>query len=82
MTVSFGYRMRYSGKQVVSTAYETQNAFQGRPSTNPDAFPIIYYPAVTYHDFRLDISPPGKFKFYMGVDSAFDKLPTVRPAGQ
>ncbi len=73
--LNFGYRMRYIGKQTVAGTYETQNAFQGRPATNPDALPFIYYPAVTYHDFRLDITPPGKFKFYMGVDNAFDKLP-------
>jgi outer membrane receptor protein involved in Fe transport len=73
---NFGYRMRYIGRQVVSSAYETQNSFQGRPPTNPDAFPFVYYSPVTYHDFRLDISAnKGKFGFYFGVDNAFDKLP-------
>jgi outer membrane receptor protein involved in Fe transport len=72
---NLGYRMRYIGKMVVSTSYETQNGFQGRPPTNPDALPFVWYPDVTYHDFRLDISPESKFRFYVGVDNAFDKLP-------
>lgn len=72
---NFGYRMRYIGKQTIGT-YETQNPFQGRPAQNPDAFPFVYYPAVTYHDFRLDIAANNKrFGFYIGVDNAFDKLP-------
>lgn len=72
---NFGYRFRYIGKQTIGN-YETQNSFQGRPATNPDAFPLVYYPEITYSDFRLDITPPDtKFKFYMGVDNAFDKLP-------
>ncbi len=73
---NLGYRMRYIDQQVVSTAYETQNAFQGRPATNPDAFPFVYYPAITYHDFRIDVTPPNTgFKLYVGVDNVFDQLP-------
>ena len=34
-----------------------------------------WYPDYTYHDFRLDISPNGRFRFYFGVDNAFNKLP-------
>jgi outer membrane receptor protein involved in Fe transport len=73
---NFGYRMRYIGKQLVSSSYATQNPFQGRPATNPDAFPFLYYSPVTYHDFRLDMTPAkSNFNFYIGVDNAFDKLP-------
>ena len=73
---NFGYRMRYIGKQLVSANYDTQNPFQGRPATNPDAFPFLYYSPVTYHDFRLDITPKkSNFNFYVGIDNAFDKLP-------
>jgi outer membrane receptor protein involved in Fe transport len=72
---NFGYRMRYIGRQVVSTAYETQNSFQGRPPTNPDAFPRVWYPDAAYHDFRIDLTVSSRYRFYIGVDNAFDKLP-------
>jgi outer membrane receptor protein involved in Fe transport len=73
--LNLGYRFRYFGKQVVSTAYETQNAFQGRPAQNPDALPFVYYPQITYSDVRLDITANKQFKLYMGVDNVFDQLP-------
>jgi outer membrane receptor protein involved in Fe transport len=72
---NFGYRFRYLGKQTIALDYETQNSVQGRPPLNPDAFPRIFYPDATYHDFRLDISVTPRFKFYTGIDNAFDKLP-------
>jgi len=74
--------MRYAGKQGVPTAYETQNSVQGRPATNPDAPPFVYYSPVTYHDFRLDIAPKkSNFNLYVGVDNAFDKLPPYDSQG-
>ena len=73
---NFGYRFRVIGRTVVGPKYETQNAFQGRPPENPDGFPFIYYPTVTYHDLRLDVSPKQvPFKIYVGVDNVFDQLP-------
>ena len=73
---NLGYRFRYIGRTTISSLYETQNSFQGRPPLNPDAFPFVYYPEVGYHDFRIDIAPrPTGFKFYVGVDNAFDQLP-------
>lgn len=73
--LNFGYRFRYIGGTTVSTSYETQNSFQGRPPTNPDAFPFAFYPDITYSDLRVDITPTGKYKFYAGVDNVFDQLP-------
>jgi outer membrane receptor protein involved in Fe transport len=72
-TFNLGYRIRYIGKTTIFT-YETQNSFDGRPPQKIDANPIVFYPASTYQDFRLDITPTGRFKFYVGVDNAFDKL--------
>jgi len=73
---NFGYRMRYIGQQTVAGTFEAQNAFQGRPAQNADQYPFIYYPTVTYHDLRVDISPPKThFKFYLGVNNLTDKLP-------
>jgi outer membrane receptor protein involved in Fe transport len=37
--------------------------------------PRVWYPNYTYHDFRLDISPNNRFRFYFGIDNAFDKRP-------
>jgi outer membrane receptor protein involved in Fe transport len=73
---NFGYRMRYIGKQTIG-AYETQHSLQGRPPTNPDAFPRVWYPALTVHDFRLDVNPTKKYRVYLGVDNAFDRLPPL-----
>lgn len=76
---NLGYRFRVIGRTVVSSitpAYETQNSFQGRPPLNPDAYPFIWYPTVTYSDLRLDIAPKKlPFKVYVGVDNVFDQLP-------
>ena len=73
-TFNFGYRFRYVGRTTVF-AYEVQNAFNGNPPQDPAASPVVWYPAAKYHDFRVDITPPGKLKFYVGVDNAFDQLP-------
>ncbi len=73
---NLGYRMRYVGKQTIG-AYETQHSLQGRPPTNPDAFPRIWYPALTFHDVRLDINPTKKYRLYVGVDNVLDQLPPL-----
>jgi len=72
---SIGHRMRYIGKQTVALTYETQHEWQDRPPTNADAFPRIYYPEIWSHDFRAEVRANDKFRFYMGVDNAFDRLP-------
>lgn len=74
---AFQYQMRYIQGTTIATDFETQNAFDGRPARNPDAFPRVYYPDVFYHDFRLSFETTDKFKFYAGVDNAFDKLPPL-----
>jgi outer membrane receptor protein involved in Fe transport len=73
---NFGYRMRWLGRQIVGPVdYETFFSVQGRPPLDPDAYPVAWYANTFYHDFRLDIAPNNRFKFYLGVDNAFDKLP-------
>ena len=71
---NLGYRMRYNGKQTIGL-YETQHSLQGRPPTNPDALPKIWYPAQTFHDLRVDWTPVKKYRFYVGVDNVLDQLP-------
>lgn len=68
------YNARYVGKQTVA-AWETQFSHQGRPPTNPDAFPFRKYPDALYHGFRAGVEPNDKFRFYFGVDNVFNKLP-------
>ena len=74
--VSIGHRVRYVGKQTIG-AYETQHSIQGRPATNPDAFPVVWYPELWFQDFRVDFKPTNKYRFYVGVDNAFDRLPPL-----
>jgi outer membrane receptor protein involved in Fe transport len=69
-----GYRLNYIGHQAV-TAFGVQRSEQGRPPTNPDAFPFIDYPDVMYHAFRLGFEATEDFKFYMGVDNALNRKP-------
>ncbi|MGH6780490.1 MAG: TonB-dependent receptor domain-containing protein [Sphingomonadaceae bacterium] len=70
----FNYNMRYIGKQTIGT-FEAQNSLQGRPPENPDQFPFVFYPHVTYHNFRIGMEPGERFRFYAGVDNAFDRHP-------
>ncbi len=69
------YNMRYIGKQTVAAEYETQNSVQGRPARDPDAFPFVFYPDVTYHNVRIGADVNEKFRFYAGMDNVFDRQP-------
>lgn len=71
----FGYQLQYIGRQTFATEYETQLSHQGRAPTNPDAFPVIWFPEVFYHSFRLGFDVDERFNLYAGVDNAFDRLP-------
>lgn len=48
---------------------------------NADAFPVINYPAVMYHDVRVGFEVSSKFEFYAGVNNLFDKLPPLGELG-
>lgn len=74
---NLGYRMRYIGKMTIAGDYETQHSVQGRPPLNPDALPRVWYPQITYHDLRLEFTPADTYKFYVGVDNLFDRLPPL-----
>ncbi|MBV9931819.1 MAG: TonB-dependent receptor [Alphaproteobacteria bacterium] len=78
--INFRYQLRYIGKQTIST-YEAQHSFQGRPPTNPDVLPVVYYPEVTYHNFRIGVNVAKKFEWYIGVDNAFDQKPPYGSTG-
>lgn len=72
--VKFGYDLRFIGKQLIG-AFNTQKTEQGRPPTNADAFPVLNYPKVFYHDIRIGIEPNKRFEFYVGMDNVLDRQP-------
>lgn len=70
------YSLRYIGRQTIST-YEATHSFQGRPPTNPDVTPQVFYPDVFYHDARVSYKVNDKYRFYLGVDNIFDRMPPL-----
>lgn len=78
--VDFNYNLRFVGKQAIGL-YEDQHTFQGRPPSNPDAYPVVNYPAITYSDVRIGFQPTKNFRFYVGVDNLFDQTPPYGLAG-
>lgn len=73
------YAMRFVDRMTIG-AWNTQNAIDGRPPTNADAFPFIYYPSVSYHDLRGTVRL-GQHRLYAGVDNIFDRLPPFDTLG-
>jgi outer membrane receptor protein involved in Fe transport len=80
--VTFGYQMRYIGKQTIG-AYEDTFELPGActpagcPPNNADFADLIYYPSVLYHDFRVNVEVRPKFDFYVGVDNFMNKKPPL-----
>jgi outer membrane receptor protein involved in Fe transport len=72
--VTFGYNLRFIGKQFLNTA-EDYTPVNGQPAQNLDYANVKYYPTVTYHNFRLAIDFAERSEFYVGVDNAFNKEP-------
>lgn len=70
------YSLRYLSKQTIGN-FRTQNEEQGRPPENLDAFPQVFYPAVTYSDLRGSARIDDKHSFFLGVDNLFDRLPPL-----
>ncbi len=67
--------IRYIGKMTVAAGFDAQNSVQGRPPTNADQFPRVFYPNAAYADFRFQYKLSEGKRLYVGVDNAFDKLP-------
>jgi outer membrane receptor protein involved in Fe transport len=63
--VTFGYDLRYVGKQVLNT-FEDFSSLQGRAPENADYANRMNYPAVFYHDIRLGADVNEKFNIYLG----------------
>jgi outer membrane receptor protein involved in Fe transport len=73
--VELQYDLRFVDRMQIAASWETMNTHQGRGPNNADAFPFDAYPRVFYHDFRVQVEPGDGFRFYAGVDNAFDRLP-------
>lgn len=72
--VTFGYTMRYIGKQSI-TDWEAQHTTYGVEPLDPFYADFVYYPSVTYHDIRMSVKLDGGFEFYGGVDNVANKKP-------
>ncbi len=79
---TFGYRVRYIGKQT-NGAYENYFSVQGRDPQNADAFEDQYkfYPTTWYHDLRFNVEIEKKYDFYAGVDNVFNTDPPFGLSG-
>ncbi|HEX5182745.1 MAG TPA: TonB-dependent receptor [Allosphingosinicella sp.] len=63
------------------TSWENTHSFQGRPPANPDATSVIWYPNVFYTDVRASFKVNSHFRFYLGVDNLFDRMPPYNTLG-
>jgi outer membrane receptor protein involved in Fe transport len=84
---TFGYQMRFVGKQIRYSerfglgAYEDFYSFQGRDAENPDLFAKAWFPSKFYHDVRMGIDVGPKYNFYMGIDNLTDTRPPFALSG-
>ena len=78
--VGVTYELRYLGGMYLNT-YEDFNELQGRPPENPDYAQVKKYPAVWYHNVRLDADVNDKLNVYVGVDNLFDRQPPLGLTG-
>jgi outer membrane receptor protein involved in Fe transport len=72
------WTIQWIGRQTI-TSWEATHSFQGRPPSDPNFAAQVWYPNVFYHDVRFSYKINNHYRFYMGVDNLFDKLP---PYGQ
>ncbi len=82
---TLGYEMRYIGAMWVN-AYEDFNSLQGRAPQDADWADVQRFPAVFYHDMRLDWNirtGEGRpdLNFFVGVDNIFDRMPPLGSTG-
>ncbi|MBA3676214.1 MAG: TonB-dependent receptor [Sphingosinicella sp.] len=78
--VTFGYNLRFIGKQYLNT-FEDYNSVNDLPPQNADYANVKYYPEVAYHNFRVGFEVGDANEFYVGVDNAFNKEPPLGLTG-
>jgi outer membrane receptor protein involved in Fe transport len=83
---TLGYRMRYIGKQVLNL-WEDTHALPsactpaGCPPFDADWADRVFYPAVWYHDVRINWDVTHDYSFYVGVDNILDRNPPLGLTG-
>lgn len=85
--IAIDYDLQFLDRQLIA-GFENNFEFQGRLPTNTDAFPRRTYPRVFYHDIRATFevgdevgTNRNQFRFYVGVDNVFDRLPPLGATG-
>ena len=84
--VTLGYRLRYISHQVLNL-YEdffplASACINGAcPPNNADYADRMFYPAVFYNDFRINVDVGRDYSFYAGVDNAFNRNPPLGLTG-
>jgi outer membrane receptor protein involved in Fe transport len=84
---TFGYQMRYVGKQITFDdargfgEYEDFFSFEGRPPQNADLFAKKFVDARFYHDVRFAVDITPKYNFYLGVDNLTNTKPPFAVSG-
>ncbi len=71
--VTFGYQLRWIGKQVFGAAENTYSV-NGQPPQNPDYSDPRFYGNVFYHDIRAELAVNDQFAIYGGVDNLTNRF--------
>jgi outer membrane receptor protein involved in Fe transport len=83
---TLGYRMRYIGKQVLNLyedffALDSACTPAGCPPNDADWADRQFYPAVFYHDIRVNWDIGRDYSFYVGVDNVLNRNPPLGLTG-
>ena len=84
---TFGYQMRYIGKQITFDesrtlgAWEDFFSFEGRDPENADLFAKKFVNDRFYHDVRFAVDVGPKYNFYLGVDNLTNVKPPFAVTG-
>ena len=71
---TLGYGLRWIDKMYLNT-YEDYNSVNGLPPQNNDYAPIRRYPAIFYHNVRIDYDLNKHANVYFGVDNLTNRYP-------
>jgi outer membrane receptor protein involved in Fe transport len=71
--LTFGYQVRWVGKQVFGAAENTYSV-NGQEPQNPDYSDPRFYGNVFYHDIRAELSLSDQFALYGGVDNLTNRF--------
>jgi outer membrane receptor protein involved in Fe transport len=78
--LTFGYQLRYIGKQVLLN-YEDIYGLAGKPPQNADYADRAWYPSVMYQDLRVAYDINEQWNTYLGIDNFTDVIPPLGLTG-